>query len=156
MLAIADRMRARPAAPLVRIQPRSKVPVWLAALLALWLGVAHAAEFSGKVVAVADGDTLTVLVDRHQVKVRLTEIDAPEKNQPFGNRSKQSLADLAFGKVVRLVTYDEDRYGRTLGRVYVGKQDVNAEQVRRGMAWGFDRYVTERGLYSFRDEARAA
>lgn len=88
MLAIADRMRARLAAPLVRIQPRSKVPVWLAALLALWLGVAHAAEFSGKVVAVADGDTLTVLVDRHQVKVRLTEIDAPEKDQPFGNRSK--------------------------------------------------------------------
>lgn len=104
----------------------------------------------------ADGDTLTVLVDRRQVKVRLTEIDAPEKKQPFGERSKQSLAEMTFGKNVRIVTYGTDRFRRTLGRVYVGQQDVSAEQVRRGMAWVFDRYVTDYTLYPIQDEAKAA
>ena len=150
-------MRAGSKIPAGDIQPiRAKVPLGLVALLALWLGVVHADELSGKVVAVADGDTLTVLVDNRQVKVRLTEIDAPEKNQPFGTRSRQSLADMAFGRVVRVVTHGKDRYGRTLGRIYVGQHDINAEQLRRGMAWVYDRYVSDRDLYQIQEEARAA
>ena len=116
---------------------------------------ATAADIVGRVVGVTDGDTLTVLVGRKQVKVRLAEIDAPESKQPYGTRSKQSLSELAYNKTVRVVDHGTDRYRRTLGRVYVGNVDVNAEQVRRGMAWVFDRYVTDKSLYALQDEARA-
>ncbi len=78
---------------------------------------AHAETVTGRVVGVADGDTLTVLHDRKQIKVRLTEIDAPEKKQAFGNRSKQSLSDLCFNKTATLDNKGKDRYGRTLARV---------------------------------------
>jgi endonuclease YncB( thermonuclease family) len=88
--------------------------------------------------------------------VRLTEIDAPESNQAFGQRSKQSLSDMCFGKPARLVSQGEDRYGRTLARIYCSGTDANREQVRRGMAWVYDRYVTDRSLYSDQDEARSA
>ena len=157
MLTVSNRMGAGPTIQVGDIQPIwARVSLWLIALLALWWGVVHAEELSGKVVAVADGDTLTVLVDHRQVKVRLTEIDAPEKKQSFGARSRQSLADMTFGRVVRVVTLDKDRYGRTLGRIYVGQHDINAEQVRRGMAWVYDRYVTDRSLYQIQEEAHAA
>ena len=103
---------------------------------------AHA-DFTGKVVAVADGDTITVLKDLRQVKVRLTEIDAPEKKQAFGNRSKESLSDLCFGKTATLIEKSKDRYGRTLARVTCDGTDANAEQVRRGLAWAYTRYLTD-------------
>ena len=125
----------------------------LAAGLMLALN-AHA-DFTGKVVAVADGDTITVLHDRVQVKVRLTEIDAPEKKQAFGNRSKQSLSDMCFGKTATLADKGKDRYGRTLARVTCDGVDANAEQVKRGMAWVYDRYVTDKSLYVVQDVARA-
>lgn len=115
---------------------------------------AHA-DFTGKVVAVADGDTITVRMEQKQVKVRLVEIDAPEKVQPFGSRSKESLSDLCFDKTAMLETKGKDPYGRTLARVHCDGIDANAEQVRRGMAWVYDRYVTDRGLYSIQDEATA-
>jgi endonuclease YncB( thermonuclease family) len=108
-------------------------------------------------VGVTDGDTITVLLGtRLQIKVRLTEIDAPESKQAFGQRSKQSLSDLCFDKAVRLVDQGADRYGRTLARVYCAGKDANREQVRRGMAWVFDRYVRDRSLYADQDEARTA
>lgn len=122
---------------------------FLAASLPVW------ADFTGKVVAVADGDTITVLKDLQQVKIRLTEIDAPEKKQAFGNRSKQSLSDLCFGRTATLADKGKDRYGRTLARVTCDGVDANAEQVKRGMAWVYDRYVTDKSLYSVQDAARA-
>ena len=69
--------------------------------------------------------------------MRLAQIDAPEKYQDYGNKSKQSLSDLVFRKQVKIVQEDiryTDRYGRVVGKVYVGGLDVNAEQVKRGMA----------------------
>ena len=114
-----------------------------------------AEEFTGRVVHVQDGDTLTVLVSKTQVKVRLSEIDAPESKQPFGARSKQSLSELAFGKVVRVVAIGIDRYGRTLGRVYVATLDVNSEQIRRGMAWVYDQYVKDVSLYAYQKTAKS-
>ena len=156
MFARPNRMSASPAIPVVHIRPKgSKVPLWLAALMALWSGVAHAAEFSGKVVAVADGDTLTVLVDRRQVKVRLTDIDAPEKKQPFGARSKQSLADMCAGKAANVDDHGKDRYGRTLGHVTCAGVDANAEQVRHGMAWVYERYAPKGSpLYGLQAQAQ--
>lgn len=102
------------------------------------------ADFTGKVVAVTDGDTITVLRERAQVKVRLAEIDAPEKSQPFGNRSKQALSDLVHGKDVRVVEKGQDFRRRTLGRIYRGDADVNAEMVRLGMAWVYRKYVSKK------------
>jgi micrococcal nuclease len=65
-------------------------------------------------VGITDGDTVTVLIDRQQVKVRLADIDAPESKQPFGSRSKQALSDLCYRKDARLETQGQDRYGRTI------------------------------------------
>ena len=125
-------------------------------LSTLFVIPALADSIAGRVVGVSDGDTLTLLSGREQIKVRLTEIDAPEKAQPFGNRSKLSLSALCFNKSAKLDDQGKDRYGRTLARVHCDGIDANAEQVRRGMAWVYDRYVTDRSLYQLQDEARAA
>lgn len=109
----------------------------------LWILVcdqAYASTYEGKVVGVSDGDTVTVLMSGRPVKVRLAEIDAPEKRQPFGERSKQSLSDLVYGKQVKVNQQDLDRYGRIVGRVYVESIDVNVEQIKRGMAWIYRQY----------------
>lgn len=126
--------------------------IWLALLV--YSAPLGAESFSGKVVRVADGDTLTVLVQQHQVKVRLTEIDAPERGQPFAKRSRLSLAELCAGKVAQVDWQHVDRYQRRLGRVYCSGIDANAEQVRRGMAWVFDQYVTDRSLYQLQQTAQ--
>ena len=87
----------------------------------------------GKVINVADGDTITVLDDTHtQHKIRLTGIDAPEKRQAFGNVSKQSLADMVAGKSVTVEWVETDRYGRKLGKVLLAGMDCNLVQVKRG------------------------
>jgi endonuclease YncB( thermonuclease family) len=109
------------------------------------------------VVSIADGDTLTVLCNgTEQVKIRLAEIDAPEKKQPFGNRSKQSLSGMCFLKQARIKSQTKDRYGRTVARVICDGVDANEEQVKRGMAWVYDRYVRDRSLYAIQDKARAS
>ena len=122
--------------------------------------VAHAVgatELSWRVVSVHDGDTLTVLVERKQVRVRLVDIDAPEKKQPFGTRSRQSLSEICGGKTAQVDDRGKDRYGRTLGRVSCAGVDANAEQVRRGMAWVYVRYAPKDSpLYALEAEARAA
>lgn len=127
--------------------------LWLACLVPV---IAAAADIEGQVVGIADGDTLTVLQHRETTKVRLAEIDAPEKAQPFGQRSRQSLAELCFQQPVRVENKGRDRYGRTIGRVWCAGVDANAEQVRRGMAWVYDRYATDQALYTLQAEARAA
>lgn len=114
------------------------------------------ALFLASVIGISDGDTLTVLHERAPVTIRITEIDAPEKKQPFGTRSKQALADLCFGQQAEVTPQTTDRYGRTVARVRCSGQDVSESQVRAGMAWVFDRYVTDRSLYAVQDEARAA
>lgn len=106
--------------------------------------------------SIQDGDTLTVLVSRKQIRVRLTEIDAPERRQAFYARSKTSLAELCAGKLATVAEEGIDRFGRTLGKVTCAGVEANAEQVRRGMAWVFDRYVKRRSLYDLQLEARRA
>jgi len=127
-----------------------------AAGLALAVSLPAWADFSGRVVGVGDGDSITVLKERQQVKVRLVDIDAPERAQPFGNRSKQSLESLVKGKEVRVVERGKDRYDRVLGRVYHGDIDVNAEQVRLGMAWVYRPFAGDTTLYEIEAGAREA
>ena len=129
-------------------------PLLLLALLAL-AQPAWAEVVVGKVVRVSDGDTLTLLVDQKQLKVRLVEIDAPESKQAFGERSRKSLGEMCAGQLATVRYATRDKYGRVLGRVECQGMDANAEQVRRGMAWVYDRYVTDRSLYALQNEARA-
>lgn len=125
------------------------------------------AEFAGDVVRIIDGDTVVVLVDRQQVRVRLADIDAPESGQAFGSRSRQSLADMIFRQQVRVIEKDTDRYGRTLGVIYATQcaqvnscvdYNVNAQMVHAGMAWAYrfrDR-PTDPQMFAIEQEARAA
>lgn len=122
--------------------------------LTLLLAQPAYADFTGKVVKVADGDTITVLHDSEQIKIRLAGIDAPEKAQPFGNVSRQSISEIVFGKEVRVIEQGRDRYGRTIGRVYQGDIDVSAEQIKQGMAWVYRKYTKEAALYQLEDEAK--
>lgn len=118
---------------------------------------ACAAEITGIVVAVQDGDTIRVLdSDNVQHEVRLAEIDAPEKRQPFGEQSKRALSALCYKRRATVLPLSRDRYGRTVGRVACDETDVNAEQVRVGMAWVYDRYVTDRSLYQLQNAAHGA
>jgi micrococcal nuclease len=124
-------------------------------LLALTCLIA-ADSLTGKVVKVTDGDTITVLVDNEQIKVRLSEIDAPEHGQDFGQKSKEALADLVFEKEVRVVTHGKDRYGRTIGDVFVGQTNVNEKLVADGWAWNFPKYSKSKRLAELENEAREA
>lgn len=108
------------------------------------------------VVAIADGDTLTVRCPGEaQQKIRIAEIDAPEKKQPFGQRSKEALSALCYGQHATVRPQTRDRYGRTVARVECQGKDVSAEQIRAGMAWVYDQYVTDRSLYALQQTARA-
>lgn len=109
------------------------------------------------IVGISDGDTLTARCDdiQEQIKVRLAEIDAPEKNQAFGMKSKQSLSAICFQHRAELHVFNHDRYGRTVARVKCDDVDANAEQVRLGMAWVYDKYAKDHSLYRFQDKARA-
>ncbi len=111
---------------------------------------------SGRIVSITDGDTLTLLVDREQIRIRLAQIDAPESAQPYGKKSKAALSELAFGKRARVEVVDVDRYGRTVGEVYVGGLHVNSEMVRSGHAWAYTAYARSLEIIAFEDEARAA
>lgn len=120
----------------------------LTPLLALGAGI------EGQVVGVSDGDTVTLLdAQKTQWKIRLLGIDAPEKKMPFGQRSKQHLADLVYKKQVKVEYSKRDRYGRTLGKILVGGIDANLAQIRAGMAWHYKQYqrdqsFEDRQLYS--------
>jgi endonuclease YncB( thermonuclease family) len=123
-------------------------------LLSAALG-AQAEQISGRVVGISDGDTLTLLTsERKQVRVRLAEIDAPEKGQPFAQKSKQRLSQLVYSKTVTITTRGKDQYGRTLGKVYVDGTNVNSEMVRSGAAWAYRDYLTDYSLVSRETEAR--
>lgn len=97
------------------------------------------------VVAIADGDTLTARCGApgayRQVHVRIAAIDAPERRQAYGQRSRQSLAQLCFRQTAAITPVDEDRYGRTVAQVTCQGRDVSAAQVRAGMAWAYTSYA---------------
>jgi endonuclease YncB( thermonuclease family) len=138
-------------------------------MLLIWASTVTAQALTGRVVGITDGDTLTVLVSRQQVKVRINGIDAPESGQPFADSSKQNLARLAFQKEARLECHTKDRYGWQVCKVWVQPSDcpscgltldVGHAQILAGMAWWSREYAKEQtpedsGRYeSAEDEAR--
>ena len=138
----------------------------------LMVGIGASAEtLTGMVVGVADGDTITVLdANREQHKIRVAGIDAPEKAQPFGQRSKESLSAMVFGKEVDVQWNKRDRYQRIVGKVWVQPVscptcpktlDAGLAQLTLGLAWWYQKYAKEQspedaGRYEFAEqEARA-
>jgi len=110
-----------------------------------------------KCVGVQDGDTITVLRGGREERLRLNGIDCPEKAQPFGTRAKQFTSSQVFGKSVRVVSVDVDRYGRTVADVYTAEgQSVNRELVAAGLAWHYKQYSKDATLARLENEARAA
>jgi endonuclease YncB( thermonuclease family) len=127
------------------------------------LAAAQSRPLVGRVVAITDGDTITVLDSNNtQHRIRLQGIDAPESRQAFGTRSKQNLSNLVFGKQVKVVWNARDRYQRILGKVLLDERDINLEQLRSGMAWyyrAYERDVAPNDRKPYADaetEARAA
>lgn len=125
-------------------------------LLALPLQAASHKKKTCRVVGVSDGDTLTVRCSRNErEKIRLSDVDAPEKKQAFGQAAKKLASELAFGKDVVIVEHNHDRYGRTVAQVVLpdGK-DLGRELVRAGMAWWYKRYSKDPSYGDLEDEAR--
>ena len=121
---------------------KSRLVVFL--LLILTFPQAQADTLTGRVVRVTDGDTIVVLdASKVQHKIRLQGIDAPERSQAFGTKSKEHLSDLVAGKSVVVDYSNLDRYQRILGKVLVNGEDVNLEQVESGMAWHYKKYQGE-------------
>ena len=123
---------------------------------ALLASNALAYEITGKVVGVADGDTLTILDDsKVQHKIRLADIDAPEKGQPYGNRARQRLQKLTAGKAAQADCREKDKYGRDVCTVTVDGIDVNADLVESGHAWVYEQYNARVDLPPMQEDAKA-
>ena len=114
-------------------------------ILALWLfatSAVNAADFSGPVVSILDGDTIEVLHNNHAERIRLRGIDCPEKGQAYGQKAKHAASALVFGKEVTLQTYGKDRYGRTIADVLLPDgSNVNHELVKDGWCWWYRKYA---------------
>ena len=118
--------------------------------------VAAPAGQAARVTHVVDGSTLEVLINKQRARVRLVDIEAPEQGRPYGLRSRQSLIQICLGEIALLESKGKDRNGRTVARVLCNGTDASAEQVKRGMAWVFDRNSTpDSVLHAVQDEARA-
>ena len=139
--------------PTFALTPRRTCLALSLAALALF---AQADTLTGRVVAVADGDTVTVL-DEHktQHRIRLQGIDAPEKAQPFGERSRQHPAQRVFGQTVEVEHQKKDRYGRIVGKILLNQQDINLEMVQVGLAWHYKQYQSEQSAQDRIDYASA-
>ncbi|RBQ30646.1 nuclease [Arcobacter sp. FW59] len=112
-------------------------------------------ELIGKVVKVSDGDTITILTsDKTQYKIRLNDIDAPEKKQAFGNKSKDNLAKYIAGKTVTVQYKTKDKYKRILGTIYYNNIDINLQQVKDGYAWVYKKYSKNQDYYNAEKLAR--
>ncbi len=115
------------------------------------------ADFTGRVVGVGDGDTLSVLHDGKAERVRLNGIDCPEKGQPFGTQAKAVTSAMAFGKEVTIRPVNRDKYGRTVADVVLPDGRIlNRELVTLGLAWWYRKYSTDESLGHLEVEARVA
>lgn len=108
-----------------------------------------------KVIAIADGDTFTILQDNKPIRIRIDAIDAPEKGMPFAKASKKFLSGLCFGKMVTIKTISTDRYGRTVARAALSNgKDISTEMIRAGYAWHYKKYSKDVLLTHLEIQAR--
>ncbi|MCG3705618.1 thermonuclease family protein [Aliarcobacter butzleri] len=120
------------------------------------LSYLQADVLKGKVVGISDGDTIKILTqDDKLYKIRLNDIDAPEKSQAFGNKSKENLSNYIFERYVTVEYKNIDRYQRILGTVYYQGEDINIQQVKDGFAWVYKQYSNKIEYYKAEVEAKA-
>lgn len=132
-------------------------PVTQVGAAAATTAATRGSALDGRVIAIADGDTMTILVEGDRlISVRLADIDAPERGQPWGNRSRQSLSELVFQRQVNVEQSGQDRWGRTVARVFVGRRDVSRELVAEGAAWAYRAYLTDETLIEVEAVARSS
>ena len=112
------------------------------------------AVLAGVVVGVVDGDTADVKLQSGMIRIRLHAVDAPEMGQAYGQNAKQALSSLVYGQDVQVEPYEQDRYDRLVARLWLGDQDVNAEMVKRGMAWTYRRYADDPAYCAYEKGAR--
>ena len=126
-------------------------------LLIFSIPIGATETLEGRVVGVHDGDTVTLLMaGNRQIKIRLAQIDAPELDQAFGQQSKQSLSAMVFNKTIKVEKETKDKYGRTVGTLFVEGIDSNKEQIKLGMAWVYRKYLHDQSLLSLEEAARQA
>lgn len=116
------------------------------------------AEIHGKIIGITDGDTVTVLDEQDKVpfRVRVSHIDAPERNQAFGQKSKEKLAELVFQKEA-VIRFDKiDQYGRIVGRVFVDNKDASLLMLQAGLAWHYKKYSDDKDYAQAEIQARKA
>ncbi|KQK33135.1 thermonuclease family protein [Acinetobacter baumannii] len=129
------------------------------------VATAAQADFVGKVVRISDGDTITVLNNNNeQIRVRFNQIDAPEKSQAFGQKSRQNISFL-HETIVYVQENSKDRYGRTLGTIFQMRTNqvpnlnivnsVNYKQVKDGYAWAYREYIKDKIILSAESNARS-
>lgn len=140
---------------------KNLLKIFLLVLLSIFISSSEAKDFKstvvGIVVGVTDGDTITVLKDKVQYKIRLAGIDCPEKNQDFGTKAKQFTSDLVFNKEVIVTIQTIDRYGRSIGFVTLRNGTVlNKELLKAGLAWHYVQYSKDKELQALEDKAREA
>lgn len=130
-------------------------PALILILLMAFLPKALAETIQGHVVAISDGDTITVIQNKEQFKVRLVGIDCPEKKQAFGLQAKALTAWLVFDREVTVEFDKRDRYGRVLGDVYANGVNVSQQLLKAGLAWHYRQYSKSKALQDLEDNARA-
>ncbi len=129
---------------------------WVALSTLLWFSTTASSEIlEGLVISVADGDTLTLQVGDRRYRIRLSEIDTPERDQPWGNEAKSALVSKVEAKRVRVTISDTDQYGRKVGKVWLNERDINRELVSEGHSWVYERYLVDKTLLNDQDVARS-
>ena len=107
---------------------------------------ASAETLEGQVIKIVDGDTITLQADQEKYRIRLSEIDTPEINQPWGKEAKSALISKIDNAFITVTVSDTDRYGRKVGKIWLAARDVNREMVREGHAWVYERYLIDQSL----------
>jgi endonuclease YncB( thermonuclease family) len=108
-----------------------------------------------RIIAITDGDTLRARCAGELLRIRLADIDAPEKTQEFGEEARQSLGEICARKTARIQIREKDRYARSVATVECAGTNANEEQVRRGMAWAYQQYLENPAMMVWEREARA-
>lgn len=131
-----------------------RLSIAFAVIALLLLGQSSPKRLTGKITHVSDGDTATILANNKEVIIRLDGIDAPEGNQTKGEESTKKLRELIMDKEVAVLYSEQDKYGRTIGRIYVGEVWVNLEMIKSGYAWHYKQYSKDETLAKAEEEAR--
>ena len=122
----------------------------------LWFSTTASSEtLEGLVISVADGDTLTLQVGEQRYRIRLSEIDTPEREQPWGDEAKSALVSKVEAKRVLVTISDTDQYGRKVGKVWLNGRDINRELVSEGYSWVYERYLVDKTLLNDQDLAKS-